>query len=463
MAEDLVTEYRYNVFGDLFQTVLPEGNVIEYGYDAAGRLVSIERKPDDGAESHLERVVYTLDGFGNRVLEAHERWTGTDWEKRSQTAYQYTNRCQLAQTVQGFGGEEATTEYAYDCVGNLQRVWDANHPSAGQTEPASTEYLYDDLDRLGEVRQPWGGDGGGEVVVSYGYDVQDHLAQVADGEGAVTTYAYSDRDLMTQEVSEVSGTNDFTYNQHGELESRTDARGVTMTRSVDPLDRVTFEDYPDDSLDVTYTYDDTLVPFSFGRLTSIERDGDAVDYAYDRFGRVLQDGDLTYVYDKNGNRTFIGYPGNVSAIYTHDAADRQATLTVQQSGQPDTDLVTGSSYEPAGPLASVVLGNGLTETRAYDTRYFPDAIQVDGGSPVLDWQYTTDAVGNASSARCSSSIRTLSLTGKSDNANLKKGPGGNSTCKRIDSCSFGLPAEAKRQAAITPTAASRRQNLPRID
>ncbi len=50
----------------------------------------------------------------------------------------------------------------------------------------------------------------------------------------------------------------------------------------------------------------------------------------------------------------------MSAIYTYDAAYRRAMLTVQQSGQPDTGIVTASSYEPAGPLASVDLGNGLT-------------------------------------------------------------------------------------------------------
>ncbi len=26
------------------------------------------------------------------------------------------------------------TEYAYDCEGNLEKVWDANHPSMTQTE-----------------------------------------------------------------------------------------------------------------------------------------------------------------------------------------------------------------------------------------------------------------------------------------------------------------------------------------
>ncbi|MEM7355824.1 MAG: hypothetical protein AAF657_33720, partial [Acidobacteriota bacterium] len=388
---DLVTEHRYNVFGDLFQTVLPAGNVIEYAYDGAGRLISIERKADDDPLSHTERVVYNLDGAGNRILEEHERWDGTVWERRSQTAFQYSNRCQLDQITRGFGGEEVTTEYAYDCEGNLERLWDANHPSGGQVNPASTEYTYDELDRLIEVRQPWGGASGGETVVSYGYDVQDHLTQVTDGESGVTTYAYSDRNLLTNEVSEVSGTTTSAYNEHGELTSRTDARGITLTRAVDALDRVTLEDYPGTALDVTFIYDDPAVAFSLGRLTSIERGGESVDYTYDRFGRALQDGDLTYAYDANGNRTTIVYSPSVSALYSYDATDRQATLALQRPGEPDLDLVSTAIYEPAGPLASVDLGNGLSETRAFDTRYSPASIQV--GS-LLDWQYTADAVGN---------------------------------------------------------------------
>ncbi len=390
-ADDLVTERRYNVFGDLFQTVMPRDNVIEYGYDGAGRLVSIERKADDQASSHTERVVYTLDGAGNRVLEAQERWTGTKWEKRSQTAFQYNNRCQLAQLTQGFAGDEVTTEYAHDCEGNLERVWDANHPSSGQTDPASTVYVYDELDRLTEVRQPWGGDGGGEVVVSYAYDTQDHLAQVTDGEGGVTTYVTSDRDLMTMETSEVSGITIHSYNEHGEAVTRTDARNVTLIRTIDALDRVTLQDYPGTTLDVTTTYDDPAVPFSQGRVTRIERGGHGVDYTYDRFGRMLQDGGLTYGYDANGNQTTIGYPGSVSVNYIYDAADRQANMTLQRPGEPDLEVVTTSSYEPAGPLASLTLGNGLVETRGYDTRYVPTAIQA---GAVLEWQYGTDAVGN---------------------------------------------------------------------
>ncbi len=393
-AEDLVTEHRYNTFGDLFQTVLPEGNIIEYSYDVAGRLETIERKPDDQPSSHGERVVYTLDGVGNRILEEHDRWEAGAWTKHAQTAYTYLTRCYLDQVTSGLPGEESVTEYAYDCNGNLSDIWDANHPSNGQTEPPSTEYVYDALDRLTEVHQPFGGAGGGEVVTGYGYDVQDHLVEVTDGEGTVTEYRYSDRDLLTKETSEVSGVTDYTFTGSGEQETKTDARGIVETRTYDALDRLTTIDYPDDTLDVTYTYDDPAVDFSAGRLTSIERDGHAIGYEYDRFGRITRDGVLTFEHDKNGNRIVLGYPGNVMAVYGFDYADRETSLMIDGA----FGVVSEASYLPSGPLDSLTLGNGFSETRAFDSRYFPDSIVLDDGvSDVLSWDYTTDAVGNPTS------------------------------------------------------------------
>jgi YD repeat-containing protein len=141
---------------------------------------------------------------------------------------------------------------------------------------------------------------------------------------------------------------------------------------VDELDRVTFVDYPGTPLDVTYTYDDPAVPFSLGRLTAITRAGRSVLYAYDRFGRTTQDGDLGYAFDENGNRTEIHYPGGVTATYSYDFADRQETLGVQVGQNPAQTLVSSSSYLPSGPLTSLALGNGLTETRTFDGRYVSD-------------------------------------------------------------------------------------------
>jgi RHS repeat-associated protein len=386
-AEDLITTYSYNAFGDLFRTVLPRGNVIEYGYDPAGRPLTIERKPD--AATHGERTLYTLDAFGHRTKEELQSWNGTAWVTRSSTSYVYSTRCHLDKTVFPDG---SVTENTYDCDGNLAQVWDANHPRATNPTPTQT-YTYDFLNRLSSVTQPWTGTGGGSAVTSYGYDVQDHLNQVTDAEGNTTTYTYSDRDLMTRQLSPASGTTTYAYDEHGELTTENDARGIVTTRTLDALDRVTAITYPDVSLNTAYTYDNPIVSFSKGRLTRIARPDAVIDYRYDRFGRTLQDGELAYTWDVNGNPATIVYPGSVTAAYTYDYADRPATLRAQRPGRPDQLLVTGAGYLPAGPLSSLALGNGLTETRAFTNRYLPSSITLGPGN-LLSWSYTTDSIGN---------------------------------------------------------------------
>jgi RHS repeat-associated protein len=384
-ADDLTNSYTYNAFGDLLRTQLPRGNLIEYGYDAAGRLTSIERRPD--ATTRGERTFYTLDGYGHRTKEELQIWSGSAWVTKSATSYTYTSRCHLDKAVYPDG---SAIEYAYDCDNNLSQVWDANHPKA--TNPIATQaYAYDALNRITSVTQPWSGAGGGTAVTSYGYDVQDHLNRVTDAEGNVTTYVYSDRDLMTSQVSPASGTTAYGYNEHGELTSQIDARGIAVSRTVDALDRATAMTYPTPDLGVAYTYDDAAVPFSKGRLTRIARGTSIVDYRYDRFGRLTQDGELTYAYDANGNPTSVVYPGGVEAVTTFDFADRPSTLLARRSGKPDQPLVTVASYLPAGPLASLTLGNGLAETRAFTQRYFPSSIVL--GS-LLNWTYSTDKEGN---------------------------------------------------------------------
>jgi RHS repeat-associated protein len=408
-GENLVTTHTYNAFGDLVRTTLPRGNVIEYGYDGAGRLVSVERKPD--AATPGERTLYTLDALGNRVREELQRWEGGDWITASFTDFVYSNRCQVGKVVHADG---TASESSYDCNGNLEKVWDENHPREGTggggegggeedcdeppceppgggPNPPTAAYEYDARDRLIRVRQPWAGTGGGEAITSYVYDTQDHLVSVTDAEGNTTSYQYSDRDVMTREVSPLSGTTTYAYDEHGELVAETDARGVTVTRAVDALGRVTFVDSPDPALDTTYTYDDPAMPFAKGRLTAIARAGATVAYAYDRFGRVLQDGELTYAFDANGNRTAIGYPGGVVARYAHDFADREASLEIELPSGEAVPIVTAAGYEPFGPLSSLALGNGLAESRGFTSRYLPASIEV---PERLKQHYTTDGAGN---------------------------------------------------------------------
>ena len=399
-VNDLVTSHTYTVFGDLDTVTLPKGNRIDYGYDGDGRLQTIERLPAGGGNG--DRTTRNpLNAVGQPLNEVVERWDGTQYVKDAETSWVYASRCQVQKTIRAPGGGalEATTENEYDCNGNLAKVWDAEHPKATFPADPSQTYRYDELNRLDRVTEYWAPgapDPVGTAVNEYGYDVQDHLASVTDANGNVTTYTTSDRDLLTQEVSPAaSGTTIHTYDAHGQLETTTDARGVVVTRTHDAADRVTLVDYPTDGLNVTYSYGSGADPalFDRARLVAITRNGDTIGYRYDRFGRLTGDGLLGYGYDKNGNRSTIDYPLGVVATYTHDFADREDGLVVTGAG-PQQTVASQGRYTAANQLRAVTLGNGLSETRAYDLRPFPQRILVPGR---LDWTYTTDRVGNVTS------------------------------------------------------------------
>jgi RHS repeat-associated protein len=401
---DLVTTYTYTRFKDLFCTKLPEGNGIRYEYDAARRLIAVERgtavaTPDDDdclePDQPRERTFYKLDNAGNRIEESLERWNGSAWVSESKTEYVFT--CHLDKVTQGAGSATpSVTEHCYDVNDNLEKTWDGNHPKGSNPNTPTQLYEYDELNRLEKVTVGYGT--ANAAATNYAYTVQDQLASVADAEGNLTTYTTSDRDLMTKEVSPVSGTTVHAYDAHGELLTTTDARNIVTTRTVDAASRVTQATFgpsgsPDPALTTAYAYGSTPAQLDVGRLTSITRNAQAIAYTYDRFGRTLQDGSLVYEYDKNGNRKKITYPGGVAANYGFDFADRPSSLTYEAGGPPAT-LVNNVTYRALGPLSSLTLGNTLVETRTFDARNFVDSIQA--GSR-LSWDYTLDAVGNPTS------------------------------------------------------------------
>ncbi|REJ84245.1 MAG: hypothetical protein DWQ30_05765, partial [Acidobacteria bacterium] len=196
----LMTVQARNLYGDVEVVTLPAGNVREYAYDAVGRVETMDTQPDVATET--ERVHYEYDVAGQRTDEIHQEWTGSQYEDRSHTRWEY------------------------------------------------------DGCRLESMMNPWGGAGGPSLITtSYGYDVQDHLTSVTDAEGNVTTYVYSDRDLLTSETSPVAGTTTHAYDDHGDLRRTVDARAVQTDRTTDAAGRVTSVSYPTSSLDVTYAYD----------------------------------------------------------------------------------------------------------------------------------------------------------------------------------------------------------------
>jgi len=414
LPPDLVTSYTYNVLGDLFCTEYPRGNAVRYLYDDAGRLEEVARGTAVNTPSASncldpvfpeERTFYTLDNYGHRTKEELSRWNGSAWisPPDATTDYNYSTRCHLDSVVRG----SSTTTYDYDCAGNLSVLTEG----LGSPVETTTTYGYDGVNRLTSTTQDWGGVLGGTLETHYGYDVQDHLTSVTDGEGNVTSYVYSDRDLLISENSPASSPSSYRYNPHGELEHETHCDNqdclnpIEIARTVDEADRVTAIDYPGSEPDVAFSYSQDVYDIQnpthqVGHLFSMNRGSIATDYGYDPYWRLVNDGELTMGLDDNGLPSTIRYPQGIETRTTYDASDRPTTLEISEDDGANWSNVVGSvssgaTYWALGPLDTLPFGNGNTETRTYDGRYLPAKITTsDTQGSLLDWAYTVDALGD---------------------------------------------------------------------
>jgi RHS repeat-associated protein len=189
-----------------------------------------------------------------------------------------------------------------------------------------------------------------------------------------------------------------TYDGQGNLATRVDARGVTSTSTYDALDRMTslvHSKSGSPSETITYTFDDTAVPFSKGRLTKVQDTAGVTSYAYDAFGRVTNKTQIVTGLTRSISRAFARVAASARRIPTgvgpllpasrRDAYNTLGQLTtmtlpsgavvtytythgrVSGIGINGSALIQATTYEPAmgnsGAISGWVWGNGLKSYR----------------------------------------------------------------------------------------------------
>ncbi|NUQ00413.1 MAG: hypothetical protein HUU35_11230, partial [Armatimonadetes bacterium] len=322
------------------------------GYDALGRLVS-----RSNTRTPVGTTIWSYDLDGNRLSE-------TDALGKTETSvYDARNRrIQLTDRLNGI------TRFAYDLVGNLTQISDAdNEPGGGLANLAgTTQYAYDARNLLIGEAFPTGQQG--RTLRVYAYDAVRRLSGRTVGilagafsatpafAGAVTTttYVYDAANRLTTR-GYGDGLNDgFGYDAAGRLTSATSARyATTVGRAYDAANRLTSE-----SLSVP---DGTLVGTTLAPTTW------TVGSAY------LDDNSLA-------NQT---YP--TGSVVTRTYTDRHELATVSLGGSP----VSSRVYDASGRLSTATAGNGLVETWSYVAGdYLVAGITVPG---VTGFGYTYDA------------------------------------------------------------------------
>ena len=161
----------------------------------------------------------------------------------------------------------------------------------------------------------------------------------------------------------------------GNVLTRVDARGASVTYTYDALNRIATETYADQS--ITYIYDQGSN--GKGRLTTITDASGQTVLAYDALGRLVSDertvdaltGTVGYDYDAFGRRAGMTYPSDRQLTYAFDAAGRIARIDLVSHGGRVTTLVSNVKYEPFAGVASFTFGTGsgqYVRTRDLDGR-----------------------------------------------------------------------------------------------
>ncbi|MBI3927005.1 MAG: RHS repeat protein [Armatimonadetes bacterium] len=340
----------------------PRGNVWHYRYDDRDRLTEIALPGPDtptitytwDRNDQLERVkdptgkvtryTYNDDLQLIKTLDPAGSATGYDYDTfgnlktltnafNQPTTYTYDTLNRLRSVAYPGGDNEA---YDYDAIGNLL-TWKKGDSS-------TVTYGYDDANRLTSMRHSSVG------TITYGYDVLSRRTSMQDPTGT-TRWTYNDNSqVLTQAVPRL-GTLRFTYDRLNRLETLRDPQNQLTTYSW--TDRNLMKSGSLDGQTVTYGYD------SAGNLTStVYPNGVALNQTFDgrnqldqmEYVKGLSEPVLTLNYDYNK-------AGHVTRLTRNESSG--STRILKYDYDPRYELTQVQEKINTAPLA-------VKETYGYD-------------------------------------------------------------------------------------------------
>lgn len=349
--------YGYDGFGLLASLSGPDGQVTTWNRNQFMQVMSINHNDKDGASS--EGFLY--DTNGDVIKHAVARaGTATFIE-----SFAYDD---LGRVYQRLGQHGQSLTYAYDGNGNVLSVTNA----AGHV----TSYQYDALDRItktldsGGASQSVGSTAQATATISYLHDAGNQLTSVSDPRGLVTSYVYDGFGQLWQQTSPDTGATSFTYDGNGRRVSMTRANGVQTAYAYDAIGRVTGINAGGQSH--SFTYDSCTN--GAGRLCTAADANGHVGYSYTPEGwvsnRFFTIGSVSYsvgyAYNATGSVAAVTYPDGNQAIYNYtNGVVSSVSVNVGGVGRTAASQITYQPQESA--MASWVGSNGLSTSLYYDT------------------------------------------------------------------------------------------------
>lgn len=348
------TSYIYDELNRQVSMTNPVGHQISMDYDGVGNLL---RQVNSTTGAGFARE---YDGRGRVTREAVFRDGGNQV-----TTISYGNG---GLTVERTPPEDATITERYNLLGELV---------SREQNGITTGYTYDANGGIAEVRHPLGyrttyqRDGFGRPVSvelpegyseSWAYDGFGNVVAHTDRRGVTVTSTYDDynRPLTRAYASGFGNANEaWSYQQSsGQInETYTDLRGHTITRVLDPLDRVLSVADPLRGAS-TSTYSATH------RTGSVDFNGNAYTYRHDGLNRLVSrtgpGGEISTAFNDGSNQVATTDRRGVVTVVQYDQVGNLLSRTVGGT------RVEQHTYDGQNRALSSVDGAGIATTRSFD-------------------------------------------------------------------------------------------------
>jgi RHS repeat-associated protein len=383
-----------------------------YNYDGQNRLVQIT--PPVGNPTVIQYNLYygddkTISRGPSLTTYYYDRWGRVDSTLNSvgvKVDYEYDAFDRKTYESYAYTDVNIGRHYEYDCLDRLTRTTNPDNSYSEYNYYQSkityrnengkyTEFQY------GAFGNPFGDkwlvsvkDAFNQTTV-YEYNAPGFVTAITADGAYSRTFHYNSKYFLDYEISPERGQTDYTYDNSGNLLSRTDANGNQTGYTYDNLSRLTHVDYPGYLYDIAYVYDNA------DNCTQITTPNNVVHLSYDAMNRVTQkvlsiDSYLysaLFGYDLQGWLTSLTYPDNTVVEFTYDSEGRVSTIP----GYTRLYIM----YHPSGRERRYDTQNGTQTTVEYDDRYRAERITVEirdmpttGGRLVMKEGYQYDYLGN---------------------------------------------------------------------
>ncbi|MEM7223637.1 MAG: PKD domain-containing protein [Pseudomonadota bacterium] len=426
-ALNRVTLFERDGDGLATRIIHPNMRIDEKVYDSRGNLLrvteavgtSIERSVIFEYEPNFNEVTKIIDPEQNTLLVTLDEKGNTltlTYPEQSVTSVTYgDSNCPGEPTsiTHGTGlPEEATTSLTYDpstcnliqTIDPLNNATTSMHDSAGQVtqvvdaESQVLRILRDALNRRTKVIDPKNNlpnpACGTAGVTCFAYDNAGNIESVTDGKANFSMFQYDQLDRVKLRTDPLGVSENFVYDGNGNLVEMTDRKGQVTSLVYDLVDRLNEKIFqPGTSEESTRTF-----TYNLANNVTLISDADSVlSFTYDLLNRPETAStagspnqptvNLSYGYDKIGNRLSMNDDLLGSSFYTYNGLNRLTNLAA-----PGGNF--SFSYDALSRRTSISRDNGVATSFAYDVAGRLNNITHDrSGVTISSFTYSVDGVG----------------------------------------------------------------------